>query len=66
MNNNEIRELSNKELTARINEERLSLVKLRLNHAVSPVENPNMINESKKLIARLLTESRKRQLLNAQ
>jgi large subunit ribosomal protein L29 len=66
MNNNEIRELSNKELTARINEERLSLVKLRLNHAVSPVENPNKINESKKLIARLLTESRKRQLLNAQ
>jgi large subunit ribosomal protein L29 len=66
MNNNEIRELSNKELTTRINEERLSLVKLRLNHAVSPVENPNKINESKKLIARLLTESRKRQLLNAQ
>jgi large subunit ribosomal protein L29 len=66
MNNNEIRELSNKELTARIKEERLSLVKLRLNHAVSPVENPNKINESKKLIARLLTESRKRQLLNAQ
>jgi large subunit ribosomal protein L29 len=66
MNNNEIRELSNKELTARINEDRLSLVKLRLNHAVSPVENPNKINESKKLIARLLTESRKRQLLNAQ
>jgi large subunit ribosomal protein L29 len=66
MNNNEIRELSNKELTARINEERLSLVKIRLNHAVSPVENPNKINESKKLIARLLTESRKRQLLNAQ
>jgi len=53
-------------LTARINEERLSLVKLRLNHAVSPVENPNKINESKKLIARLFTESRKRQLLNAQ
>lgn len=65
MNNNEIRELSNKELTARISEERLALVKLKMNHAVSPVENPNKIKESKKLIARLLTEFRKRQLVTA-
>ncbi|GAB1449493.1 MAG: 50S ribosomal protein L29 [Bacteroidetes bacterium] len=65
MNYNEIRELSNKELTARISEERLALVKLKMNHAVSPVENPNKIKESKKLIARLLTEFRKRQLETA-
>jgi len=65
MKNNEIRDLSNKELAARISEERLALVKMKLNHAVSPIENPNKIKESKKLIARLITEFRKRQLVNA-
>lgn len=66
MKNTEIRELSNKELAARIREERAGLSKLMLNHAISPVENPNVIKENKKLIARLLTEQRKRQLVNAQ
>ncbi len=62
MKNKDIRELSNKELTARIKEERGSFNKLILNHAISPVDNTNIIKENKKLIARLLTEERKRQL----
>ncbi|MBU3662496.1 MAG: 50S ribosomal protein L29 [Bacteroidetes bacterium] len=66
MKNTEIRELSNKELAARIREERSGLNKLELGHAISPVENPNIISANKKLIARLLTEQRKRQLLSAQ
>jgi large subunit ribosomal protein L29 len=66
MNNTEIRELSNKELAARIREERASFNKLLLNHAISPVENPNIIKENKKLIARLVTEQRKRQIVSAQ
>ncbi len=66
MKNAEIKELSNKELAARIREERAGLTKMVLNHAVSPVENPNIIKENKKLIARLLTEQRMRQLANVQ
>ena len=66
MNNTEIRELSSKELTARIKEERTGFSKLMLNHAISPLENPNKIKENKKLIARLLTEQKKRQLANVQ
>jgi large subunit ribosomal protein L29 len=58
--------LSNKELAARIREERAGLTKMVLNHAVSPVENPNIIKENKRLIARLLTEQRSRQLTNVQ
>ena len=66
MKNSEIKELSNKELAARIREERAGLTKMVLNHAVSPVENPNIIKENKSLIARLLTEQRSRQLTNVQ
>jgi large subunit ribosomal protein L29 len=65
MNNTEIRDLSNKELAARIREERANFNKLLLNHAISPVENPNIIKENKRLIARLVTEQRKRQIVSA-
>jgi ribosomal protein L29 len=37
-----------------------------LNHAISPLENPNIIKENKRLIARLLTEQRMRQLISVQ
>ena len=66
MKNNEIRDLSNKELATRIREERAGFNKMILNHAISPVENPNIIKENKKLIARLLTEQKKRQLATVQ
>ncbi len=65
MKNTEIRELSDKELSARIAEERTAQTKLVLNHAVSPVENTNLLKNSRRLIARLLTEKRKRELTNA-
>lgn len=66
MKNSEIRELSDKELKGRIGEEKQQLTKLRFSHAVSPLDNPRKIKETKKLIARLLTEQRRRQLANAQ
>jgi large subunit ribosomal protein L29 len=66
MKNSEIRELSDKELNGRIGEEKQQLTKLRFTNAVSPIDNPRKIKESKKLIARLLTEQKKRQLANAQ
>lgn len=65
MKNTEIRELSDKELSSRIAEEKTAQTKLLLNHAVSPVENTNLLKNSRRLIARLLTEKRKRELTNA-
>ena len=66
MKNTEIRELSDKDLAARIKEEKLQLTKLNFNHAVSTLDNPNRLKENKKTIARLLTEQKRRQLANAQ
>jgi len=57
-----ITELSTPELKERLVEEKLQLSKLTLNHAVSPIENPNKIKEQRKTVARLLTEIRKREL----
>lgn len=57
-----IKELSTADLVERLEEERKQLVRLKLNHAVSPLENPNKISAYRKTIARLMTELRKRQL----
>jgi len=62
MKNSEIREMTDKELKERVEEEKLRLVKMRLNHAISPLENPNEIPLLRKDIARLKTEIRKRQI----
>jgi len=56
--------LSDKELLQRIQEEKNKLVKLKLQHAVSPLENPMEIRNTRKTIARLLTELNKRKKLN--
>jgi large subunit ribosomal protein L29 len=55
-----IRELTTGEIKERLDEETRQLVKLRLNHAVSPLENPNKIKAYRKTIARLQTELRRR------
>ncbi len=57
-----IRELSTADLIERLEEEKKHLTRMRLNHAVSPLDNPHQITENKKTIARLKTELRKRQL----
>jgi len=35
---------------------------MKLNHAISPLENPQIIKESRRTIARLMTEKRKREM----
>lgn len=62
MKQEEIKELATADLYERLEEENKQLVKLKLNHAVSPLENPNKIKTYRKIIARLKTELRKRQL----
>jgi large subunit ribosomal protein L29 len=56
-----IRELTTGEILERLDEEKRQLVKLKLNHAVSPLENPNKIKAYRKTIARLQTELRSRE-----
>lgn len=60
-----IRELSKAELIERLEEERKQLNKLKLNHAVSPLENPNKIKTYRRTIARMLTELHKRNVNEA-
>ncbi|MEZ4998189.1 MAG: 50S ribosomal protein L29 [Bacteroidales bacterium] len=62
MKSSEIRELSNQELLERIDNEKTALVRMKLNHAISPLENPQKIKESRKTVARLMTEKRKREM----
>ena len=57
-----IRELTTGEITERLDEEKRQLTKLKLNHAVSPLENPNKIGAYRKTIARLKTELKRREL----
>ncbi len=57
-----VKELSTAELKDRLDTERAALHKMKFNHAISPVENPNLIKSHKKNIARILTELRRREL----
>lgn len=62
MKNTEIRELSTNELQEKLVALQAELVKMRMNHAVSPLENPLSLRHQRKDVARLLTELRKREL----
>ena len=62
MKTSEIRQLTNQEILERIDNEKTSLVRMKLNHAISPLDNPNKIKETRGNIARLLTELRSREL----
>lgn len=50
------------ELTERLESEENMLVRMKMNHEVSPLDNPNKIVETRKDIARLKTEVRARQI----
>ena len=62
MKSSEIRELLIQELLERIDNEKTALVRMKLNHAISPLDNPNVISEARRVIARLKTEMRQREL----
>jgi large subunit ribosomal protein L29 len=62
MKSSEIKELTTKELEEKIDTESTHLTRLKLNHTVSPLDNPLKIKETRKNIARLKTELRKREL----
>lgn len=55
MKASEIRGLSVSELEEKIAAARLELEKMKLTHAISPLENPMKIRKTRKDIARMLT-----------
>ena len=61
MKMSEIKEFSTKELEERIELEKNTLVRMRLNHAVSPLDNPMKLKFARKDIARMMTELNNRQ-----
>jgi large subunit ribosomal protein L29 len=51
----EVKELTDKELSERLQAEQENLVRLKLNHSVSPLDNPMKIRESRRNIAKMKT-----------
>lgn len=62
----EIRELSSEEIQQRIADEAEQLRQLEFQHAVATVENPLVIRDKRRLIARLRTILHERELEQAQ
>ena len=60
-----INELSTADLMERIEEQRSQSVKMKLNHAVSPLDNPHKLGACRKEIARMMTELRKREMMES-
>jgi len=60
----EIKELSTSDITERLDTEKTMLVRLKLNHAISPLDNPQKIRQARKTIARLMSELRTREIMS--
>ncbi len=60
--NKGLKDLTDSDLHARIQEDKLRLKKLEFAHAISPLENPMTIRGVRKDIARIQTELQKRKL----
>ncbi len=58
----EINGLSVKEIEERIDATQNELVRMELNHSISPLENPMKIRQTRRSIARLNTVLRQKQL----
>ena len=61
MKTSEIRELSAKEIEERIENEKSLIFRQKRNHAISPLDNPMKIRETRRNIARLETLLRQKQ-----
>ena len=62
MTNQEIRELSTEEINNKINEYKEELFNLRFQQATGSIEKPYRIHELRKLVARMKTILREREL----
>ncbi|MDE5970034.1 MAG: 50S ribosomal protein L29 [Muribaculaceae bacterium] len=64
MKKEEIKELSTADLRERLAEMEKDYRQLTINHAISPVDNPAKITADRKMIARVKTELRQREIIN--
>lgn len=62
MTNKEIRELSDEEILSKIEEYKEELFNLRFSQATGSLEKPSRIKELRKLVARMKTILREREL----
>ena len=60
----EIRELSTSELRERVKAEVAAYEAKLINHSITPSENPAQIKQQRRMIARMKTELRQRELNN--
>jgi large subunit ribosomal protein L29 len=60
-----IKEMATNELEDQLGQEQTRLEKMKVNHLVSPLENPKQITFARKTIARIQTELRTRELNEA-
>ncbi|MBQ3805291.1 MAG: 50S ribosomal protein L29 [Prevotella sp.] len=58
----EIKELETKDLVEKLENAQAALDTLKLNHQISPLENPSQIKAARRDIARMKTELRSREL----
>ena len=62
MKTKEIKELETKDLAERIEAEVAKYDQMKLNHAISPLENPSQIKATRRDIARMKSELHQREL----
>ncbi len=60
MKKEDIRDLSTDELRMRLEEEKALYAKMKMNHAISPIENPMKIRITRRGVAMIQTELTKR------
>ncbi|ATV53382.1 50S ribosomal protein L29 [Prevotella intermedia] len=58
----EVKQLDTKELVEKIENTETVLDKMKLNHQITPLENPSQIKAARRDIARMKTELRQREL----
>lgn len=62
MKTSEIQELTKAEILERIQTDQDSLLRMKMNHAISPLDNPQVIVNVRRNIARLKTILRQREI----
>ena len=60
----EVKELTTAELKERLDAQKAELAQMKLQHSISPLDNPLQLREVRKTIARLATEIRQREINN--
>ena len=62
MKKEEIREMATADLSERLAQMEKEYLQARMNHSVSPLDNPAQLTADRRMIARVKTELRRREL----